>query len=102
MITHIVLVKFTPGSTTEQKSVWKSEIQKLNESVSVVKDLKVGRQVSIDANAKSKDGGWEDGMVMTFDNLEDLRTYATSEAHDVYIKATASITADKLIYDIET
>jgi hypothetical protein len=32
---------------------------------------------------------------MTFDNLDELRTYATSEAHDQYLAVTGKLTRGK-------
>lgn len=102
MITHIVLVKFTPDSTPEQKKVWKDQIVGLSKKCPQVKEIRFGSKVFAFERLRQNDSGWEDGAVMTFDNLQELQTYATSEAHDQYIALTAEFTKEKLIYDIES
>jgi len=102
MITHIVLIKFSSGSTPEEKKAWRDAVVALKSKVSQVKDIRFGNKVHASEMVKKLDGGYDDGVVMTFDNMEDLQTYAASEPHSAYLTATAKQTGEKLIYDIES
>jgi len=102
MITHIVLVKFTPDATPEQKSLWRDEVVALSKKSPQVQSIRYGNKVIAFERLRQSDPGWDDGMVMTFESLKDLQTYATGEPHDIYLAATASFTKEKLIYDIES
>jgi len=102
MITHIVFVKFAPGSTPEEKISWRNEITALASKVPQVKGITAGNKVHVSEALKKADGGWDDGVVMIFDSMDDLKVYATSPAHEEYIKKTAKQTGEKMIYDIES
>jgi len=100
MITHIVLVKFHAHLSDDQKSMWKDAIGKLGNSSPQVKDMRLGHKVVIPAAAKS-DAGWEDGVVMTFDSLQDIDKYGACEEHAIYFERTNDLISEKVIYDIE-
>jgi len=102
MITHIVLVKFTLEATLEQKQLWRDEIVALSKKCPQVKAIRTGNKAYANEHLRQNDPGWEDGAVMTFDNLRELQVYATSEAHDQYLATTNSFVSGKLIYDIES
>lgn len=102
MITHIVLVKFKPDTTPDKKKLWREEVVALKAKRPEVKEIRFGNRVFANERLRQNDPGWEDGVVMTFDNMQELQTYAISPAHDEYLAATGHITQDKLIYDIES
>ncbi|KIK51465.1 hypothetical protein GYMLUDRAFT_394552 [Collybiopsis luxurians FD-317 M1] len=101
MITHIVFVKFTPGSTEEQKKKWRIEIAALKDKIPTIKNLIVGDKVGV-PRGPVLDGGWEDAALVMFDTEEEYRAYVTTDAHAAYKAATAGIVGDKLIYNIQS
>jgi len=95
-IHHIVLIKFIPGATAAQKEAWKSGITALSSQIPQIKHLVSGKKIPT-----PRDGGWDDGAIISFENAEDLKIYIDSKPHTDYVNATAEQTADKLIFDIE-
>ncbi|TDL17850.1 hypothetical protein BD410DRAFT_729329 [Rickenella mellea] len=93
---NIVLVKFTEGATSAQKEDWKRRISFLPSAIPEIKSLVCGKKI-----AHARDQGWDDGVILTFDNIYDMHTYSDATAHKEYQQATAEQTADKLIFDIE-
>ncbi|KAF8810809.1 hypothetical protein BYT27DRAFT_7134663 [Phlegmacium glaucopus] len=101
MISHIVLIKFTPEATPEQKKLWRDEIISLGSKIPEIKELRTGEKVVI-ARAAGFDGGWEDGVIITLENMTDYLAYVANPAHAQYKAATNPIIAGKLIYNIES
>jgi len=96
-IYHIVLIKFTAQATLAQKQAWYEGITALSSSIPEIKEILSGKKLP-----HVKDGGWDNGVIMKFDNENDLRTYSAAKPHTDYQQATAEQTADKLIFDIQT
>ncbi|KLO12198.1 hypothetical protein SCHPADRAFT_430213 [Schizopora paradoxa] len=86
-IYHIVLVKFKPTATQAQKVAWKTAITSLKSSIPQIKELVSGPKIP-----HKIDGGWEDGVIMKFDNEEDLSDYVVAPAHQAYLAETTEQT----------
>ncbi|KAH8114347.1 hypothetical protein DFH11DRAFT_1877657 [Phellopilus nigrolimitatus] len=95
-IYHIVLIKYIAGATQSQKQAWKDGITALSSTIPQIKEILSGQKLS-----HVKDGGWNDGVIMKFDNEDDLKVYVDATPHKDYQRATAEQTADKLIFDIK-
>ncbi|KAL5482557.1 hypothetical protein ACEPAI_9151 [Sanghuangporus weigelae] len=95
-IYHIVLIKFTQTATSAQKRAWKDGITALKSSIPQIQELLSGTKLP-----HVRDGGWDDGVIMTFKDEEDLKAYAEATPHREYQAATAEQTADKLIFDLK-
>ncbi|KAI5119206.1 hypothetical protein M0805_004461 [Coniferiporia weirii] len=95
-IYHIVLIKYIAGATPAQKQAWKDGITALATTIPQIRELLSGEKVP-----HVKDGGWDDGVIMKFDNEDDLATYSNATPHREYQSATAEQTGDKLIFDIK-
>ncbi|KZT42658.1 hypothetical protein SISSUDRAFT_1058431 [Sistotremastrum suecicum HHB10207 ss-3] len=91
-----VLIKFTPTSTESDKRAWADSLAALKDLIPQVKDIKIGTKIP-----HVKDGGWDNGAILIFDNKSDLDIYAKAKPHVDYQAATADLTLDKLIFDIE-
>ncbi|THH08893.1 hypothetical protein EW145_g2392 [Phellinidium pouzarii] len=91
-----VLIKFIADATLAQKQAWKDSITALPSTIPQIGELLSGEKLP-----HVMDGGWDDGVIMKFDNEVDLKTYSDAVPHKKYQRATAEQTRDKLIFDIK-
>ncbi|KAF4621152.1 hypothetical protein D9613_000462 [Agrocybe pediades] len=101
MISHIVLVKFTPEATPEQKKMWREEIIALGQKIEQVTETRAGEKITI-ARAAHLDGGFEDGVILTLADMDAYLAYVASPHHASYKEKTNPIIAAKLVYNIES
>jgi len=96
-IWHVLLVKFKEGVTDEQKQGWKNGLVELSKTITTVKAVHNGKKIP-----NPMDQGWDDGVVMEFDNAEGLHTYLPHADHKAFVAKSGEIVADATIFDIDT
>lgn len=97
MVQHLVVFKFAPSTTTEQKDTAKEKIQSLKEVIDGVEDIKVGH------NFSQKNKGFDLGLTVTLKDKEALETYDPHPKHQevvTYLKEIGLV--DLVVVDFET
>ncbi|KII90760.1 hypothetical protein PLICRDRAFT_52455 [Plicaturopsis crispa FD-325 SS-3] len=95
-VRHIILVKFVPGTTEEDKQRWQKEASELV-SIPVVQKVEVGK-----AKLPSpKESGYDNGFILHLDKPEDLDVYQPHPDHQAYRASVKSIVQELLVFDIE-
>jgi len=90
-------VKFKPQTTEAQRTEWKNGLVRLKKTIPSVKEVNTGKKIP-----GRMDQGWDDGVVMLFDDLEGLRAYLPHADHQAFLAKSAEIIADATIFDMET
>ena len=62
VIQFLVLIKFTPEATQEQKLLWREEVINLTKKCHQVRNVRYGNRVFVADHLRQNDPGWEDGM----------------------------------------
>ena len=75
MIKHIVMFKFRPGVTGEERSSALNNLRALPDKIPVIREYKVGEDVIRSPRS------WDCALVSVFDNLEDLNEYQINDDH---------------------
>ncbi len=75
MLRHFVFIKYRPGTTDAHIDEFLRRTRALPESIPVVRDLEVGRDVLHTARS------WDVMLAMRFDSLDELREYQVHPAH---------------------
>jgi len=94
-IHHIVLLKYKEGTSASDKEAVRKRLFELKDLISHISDLKKGTALP---NPMAQ--GFDDGVIMVFENEEALEKYRPHEAHRSYQAWTAQFVADKIIFDI--
>ena len=75
MVRHFVFIKYKPGTSDAHIDEFLQRTRALTESIPVLRDLEVGRDVLRTARS------WDVMLAMRFNSLEELREYQTHPAH---------------------
>jgi hypothetical protein len=79
MIRHVVLFRWTPDATPEQKQRVAAELRRLPALLPVLRGYDVGADLGL------AEGNFEFAVVADFDDLEGFRTYRDNPAHRAVI-----------------
>ncbi|KAG2151354.1 stress responsive A/B barrel domain-containing protein [Suillus clintonianus] len=96
-IHHIVLYKFKPEATPEQRQSVKDSVSTLPSQIPAIQGLVTGESVF-----NPLGHGYDDGVIFLFESVAKLNEYRPHKAHIDYQALTAPYIEDKLIFDIET
>ncbi|KAG0704280.1 hypothetical protein DFH29DRAFT_912717 [Suillus ampliporus] len=96
-IHHIVLFKFKPETTPEQRQSVRDSINDLPSQIPAIQSLITG-----DTVFNPLGHGFDGGVIFLFENVAKLDEYRPHKAHLDYQAFAAPYIEDKLIYDIET
>lgn len=96
-IHHIVLYKFKPEATSEQRQSVKDSANALGSQIPAIQSLTTGETVY---NALGH--GYDAGVIFLFESVAKLNEYRPHKAHLDYQAFSAPYIEDKLIFDIET
>lgn len=83
MITHVVTLRFQPGTTVEQIDTIGSALDQLPLAIPSIRSYRHGRDLGAGAAGVNSDYG----IVATFDDLDGWRVYDQDELHNE-IRAT--------------
>ncbi|KAH7914252.1 hypothetical protein BJ138DRAFT_1144184 [Hygrophoropsis aurantiaca] len=97
MIHHIVLLKYKPDTTNDEKLKVKESLTALPSQIPAISGMVAG-----DIIYNPLGHGFDEGVIFLFENEEALNQYRPHKAHTDYQAFTAPFITDKLIYDIET
>jgi len=75
MIRHVVMFRWKPEFTLEDREAWLDAVRRLPDRIDVLRALSAGPDLV--ASARS----WDHAIVADFDRLEDIDTYTTHPAH---------------------
>ncbi len=79
MIRHVVLFRWTPDATQEQKQRVAAELRRLPALLPVLRSYDVGGDLGL------AEGNFEFAVVADFDDLEGFRTYRDNPEHRAVI-----------------
>lgn len=79
MIRHVVLFRWKPEFSTEERSEWLSAVRDLPGRIEVLRSLQAGPDVL--GLARS----WDTAIVADFDSFADIATYTDHPAHQPLI-----------------
>ncbi|KAG2352923.1 hypothetical protein BDR07DRAFT_1435581 [Suillus spraguei] len=97
-IHHIILYKFKPEATPEQRQWVVDSVCALAPQIPAVQGVVTGKTIF---NPIAH--GYDAGVIFQFENMDRLNAeYRPHQAHLDYQVATAPYLEDKLIFDIET
>ncbi|KAG2065327.1 hypothetical protein BDR04DRAFT_1108705 [Suillus decipiens] len=96
-IHHIILYKFKPEATPEQRQSVKDSACALASQIPAIQGLVAGETIF---NPLAH--GYDTGVIFLFENIDKVNEYRPHKAHLDYQVATAPYLEDKLIFDIET
>ncbi|KZP31488.1 hypothetical protein FIBSPDRAFT_945016 [Athelia psychrophila] len=96
-IYHILLIKFKPEATAEQRQDWVTRLIQLGKTIPAVKAVNTGKKI-----AGTYDKGWDEGAVLLFDNAEGLQEYLPHADHLAFIAQGSEIVIDGTVFDIDT
>ncbi|KAG1774855.1 hypothetical protein EV702DRAFT_1121463 [Suillus placidus] len=96
-IHHIVLYKFKPEATPEQRQSVKDSAAALASQIPAIQSLVSGETVF-----NPLGHGYDAGVIFLFESVVKLNEYRPHKAHLDYQAFSAPYIEDKLIFDIET
>ncbi|KAG1745843.1 uncharacterized protein EDB91DRAFT_126679 [Suillus paluster] len=96
-IHHIVLYKFKPEATPEQRQSVIDSVSALPSQIPAIQGLVTG-EILFNPLAH----GYDDGVIFLFESVAKLDEYRPHKAHTDYQAFSAPYIEDKLIFDIET
>ncbi|KIK47188.1 hypothetical protein CY34DRAFT_799541 [Suillus luteus UH-Slu-Lm8-n1] len=96
-IHHIVLYKFKPEATPEQRQSVKDSVNALPSQIPAIQSLVTGETVF-----NPLGHGYDAGVIFLFESVAKLNEYRPHKAHIDYQAFSAPYIDDKLIFDIET
>lgn len=96
MVEHIVLIKFKPQTTTEQKEVLIHRTLLLKNVIPGIIDIKQG------FNFSNRSQGYEVGLTVRFEDRASLENYGPHPAHQEIVSYLKEIgMEDSIIVDFE-
>lgn len=96
MIEHIVLLKFSPETSQEQKDEALRRLEGLGSQLPGIVDIHAGYDFSNRAK------GFEGALTIRFESREALQNYGPSEEHQAVVRYLDEIgTVDRLVVDFE-
>lgn len=96
MIRHVVLFRFAPDHDPALVERWSAGLDGLVGAIPGLRSLAHGRDV-LGAAGRS----WDHAIVADFDALDDVRGYATHEAHRPLIELSAAFCDEIASVDLE-
>jgi len=96
-IHHIVLLKFKPEVTPEQRQSVKDSIRALPSQIPAIQSIVAG-----DTLFNHLGHGYDEGVIFLFESVAKLDEYRPHKAHTDYQASSAPYIEDKLIFDIES
>jgi len=93
MIVHIVMFKFKEENKASNIVKVKAELEDLNNKIDVLKSMEVG----IDFNQSPR--AMDLSLYSTFENEEDLKAYATHQAHLDVLAIIREVTLESKVVD---
>ncbi|KAJ8597218.1 hypothetical protein M405DRAFT_780400 [Rhizopogon salebrosus TDB-379] len=96
-IHHIVLFKFKPEATPEQRQSVRDSIKALPSQIPSIQNLVTGETVF-----NHLGHGYDEGVIFLFESVDKLNEYRPHQAHIDYQASSAPYVEDKLIFDIES
>ncbi|KAG2155885.1 stress responsive A/B barrel domain-containing protein [Suillus bovinus] len=96
-IHHIILYKFKPEATPEQRQSVKDAANALASQIPEIQSLVTGETVF-----NPRGHGYDAGVIFLFESTVTLSEYRVHKAHVDYQAFSAPYLEDKLIFDIET
>lgn len=103
MIVHVVLLQPRPGLTDDQKRAALAALSHAAESVSEIREFRVGRRVKHGLPGYEQDMShdYEFALVIAFDDVDALKRYLAAPAHGALGQLFATATSAALAYDYQ-
>ena len=95
MIKHIVLLKFKPEATAEQRREVIEDLRALPGQIDVIREYEAGEDVLKSPRS------WDAALVGTYDSLEALKTYSDHPAHLAVVQKIRAISEGVASVDFE-
>jgi hypothetical protein len=90
MIRHVVLLKFKPGADPEMLARFKKGVYEVPDEIPGVREYSCGSNVGTSAEGLAAESDFSDNfdfaVVADLDDYEAYRTYASHQAHKVFIE----------------
>lgn len=93
MIVHIVMFKFKEENKASNIEKVKTELENLVNKIDVLKSMEVG----VDFNQSER--AMDMSLYSTFENIEDLKAYATHQAHLDVLAIIREVTLESKVVD---
>jgi len=93
MIVHIVMFKFKEENKALNLAKVKGKLEKLEEQIDVLKSMEVG------VNFTESPRAMDMSLYSTFESQEDLKIYATHEAHLKVVEFIKEVTVESKVVD---
>ena len=93
MVVHIVMFKFKEENKALNIAKVKERLESLEKSIDVLKSMEVG------INFNESDRAMDLSLYSTFENEEDLKTYATHEEHLKVVTLIKEVTLESKVVD---
>ena len=93
MVVHIVMFKFKDENKALNIAKVKAKLENLEKSIDVLKSIEVG------INFNESDRAMDLSLYSTFENEEDLKTYATHEEHLKVVSLIKEVTVESKVVD---
>ncbi len=94
MVTHIVLIKPKADTTAEQIQTILEQAKDLQQIIPGIVDAKVGK------NQAGHQEGYSYGLIMQFENMEQLQAYMPHPAHQVVGKEIMRLCDSIIEFDL--
>jgi hypothetical protein len=96
LVEHIVCVKLKPGVTAEQEQELINQFRALKGAVPGIVDLSAGKDFTLTRNQ-----GYTVGLVVRFQNKQDLQVYADHPNHQPVKKLVSELAESVMAIDYE-
>ncbi|ADN09474.1 Dabb family protein [Sulfurimonas autotrophica] len=93
MIVHIVMFKFKDENKALNIAKVKDKLESLEKSIDVLKSIEIG------INFNESDRAMDLSLYSTFENEEDLKTYAVHEEHLKVVSFIKEVTVESKVVD---
>jgi len=93
MIVHIVMLKFKEQNKAQNVLMVKEGLEKLIDEIDVLKFMEVG------VNFNESERAFDLSLYSKFESKDDLKTYATHDAHLKVLKLIREVTIESKVVD---
>ncbi len=94
MLTHIVLLQPRPDTSLDQIQTVLEQVKELQQIIPGVLDVQVGK------NQSEQQQGYSYGMIIRFENNDQLQTYLTHPAHQAVAKEIMRVCSNLIEFNL--